>query len=157
MEIKTFKEAIVFIGSINNIDLTVTEDEFDFCIVSGTRTYATVSKHLTYSIDTGFTGYSDLSDSLRNNLLGAMYEFAKTSIDERGYFEQKYYLKHKFFYSEPFNYLNRDNSVEEWRLNNKSQTRDIQTQFTQKEIDELKEKYDTDLKDFKQIEVKNEG
>ena len=66
--------------------------------------------------------------------------------------EKKKYLRHRFLEANLFNYLNLDYGFQELSLNSKSQIH-RQTQFTQKEIDEIKEKYDTDLKDFEIIEV----
>ena len=66
----------------------------------------------------------------------------------------KYYLRHRFLEVDFFNYLNRDWGFPELYLNSKSQVGGKQTQFTQAEIEEIKEKYETDLKDFEQIEVK---
>ena len=73
----------------------------------------------------------------------------KTSEREN---EKKYHLRHRFLEVDFFNYLNRDYGFPELFLNSKSQIHK-QTQFTQKEIDEIKEKYNTDLKDFEIIEV----
>lgn len=152
MKIKEFKEEIKFIGAKHFIDLEVTEDEFDFCVVSGTRTYATVSKHLTCSIDTDYTGFRDLSDNLRSDLLDAMYEFAKTPIEERES-GMKYYLKHRFLEDGNCRYLNYDQDFQELYLNDRTQFGDAQTQFTKEEIDNIKKRYNTDLKDFEMIEV----
>lgn len=73
----------------------------------------------------------------------------KTSERENG---KKYYLRHRFLEFDNFNYLNREYGYEELSLNSKTQL-GKQTQFTQDEIDEIKEKYNTDLKDFEIIEV----
>lgn len=64
----------------------------------------------------------------------------------------KYYLRHRFLEAGFFNYLNRDYRFPELFLNSEAQIHK-QTQFTQKEINEIKEKYHTDLKDFEIIEV----
>lgn len=73
----------------------------------------------------------------------------KTSKREE---EKKYYLRHRFLEAHFFNYLNLNYGFQELFLSSKSQI-GKQTQFTQKEIDEIKEKYHTDLKDFEIIEV----
>ena len=66
--------------------------------------------------------------------------------------KKKYYLRHRFLEVDFFNYLNRDYGFPELFLNSKSQIHK-QTQFTQEEIDQIKKKYNTDLKDFEIIEV----
>lgn len=52
------------------------------------------------------------------------------------------------------NYLNHWIGTNEYWLDYDNETKDVQTQFTLKEIDEIKEKFNTDLKDFKKTEVK---
>ena len=74
----------------------------------------------------------------------------KTSEREE---EKKYYLRHRFLEVDFFNYVNRDYGFPELYLNSKAQIAGKQTQFTQEEIDEIKKRYNTDLKDFEQIEV----
>lgn len=76
----------------------------------------------------------------------------KFLIEEREK-EKKYYLKHKFLEYGNCKYLNYDKELQELYLNDRAQFGDIQTQFTQTEIDEIKERYDTTLDDFEQIEV----
>lgn len=98
----------------------------------------------------------DLSTSLwfphDFKLLEAVLAYAKTPLEER-YDKKRYYLKHKFLFSGTNNYLNYVKSTKGRTLSNKSQNNYVQTQFTQKEINEIKEKYHTDLKDFEIIEV----
>lgn len=86
-------------------------------------------------------------------LHGAM-NYATTAPEERQE-EKKNYLRHRFLEAGFFNYLNRDYRFPELFLNSEVQIHK-QTQFTQEEIDEIKEKYDTTLDDFEQIEVEDE-
>lgn len=69
--------------------------------------------------------------------------------------EKKFYLKHRWLKPRPIdkNYLNRWIGTNEYWLDYKNETKDVQTQFTLKEIDEIKEKFNTDLDDFKMSEV----
>lgn len=85
----------------------------------------------------------------------AAMNYAKTAPEERGE-EKKYYLKHRFLENEKCSYLNYDHNFQELNLNDRTQSKEIQTKFTQREIDEIKESYDTDLKDFAIIEVEDE-
>lgn len=86
-------------------------------------------------------------------MLKVSLEFAETPLEDR-YPENKYYLKHRFMCGfEKCTFFNIDNLNKALYLSDKKQTQNIQTQFTQKEIDEIKEKYDTTLEDFEQIEV----
>lgn len=86
-------------------------------------------------------------------MLQASWKYAETPLADR-YGEKKYYLKHNFMCGfEKQTFLNVDNLNRALYLNDKVQSKSIQTQFTQKEIDEIKEEYDTTLDDFEQIEV----
>lgn len=68
--------------------------------------------------------------------------------------EKKYYLKLKDSTSAIMGeYLNFNKSFNVYFLQNNFQCNDYQTRFTQKEIDEIKKKLNTDLLEFEQIEV----
>lgn len=85
-------------------------------------------------------------------ILTSAIAYAETPLDERQE-EKKYYLKHRFLEHHNYSYLNYDQKLQKLYLNDKVRIDYVQTQFTQKEIDEIKEKYDTTLDDFKIIEV----
>lgn len=86
-------------------------------------------------------------------VIKASMELAETPPEERQK-EKKYYLKHRFMCGfEKYTFFNIDSLNKALYLSDKEQTQNIQTQFTQEEIEDIKEKYDTDLKDFEQIEV----
>lgn len=85
-------------------------------------------------------------------VIKAAVELAETPPEEREK-EKKYYLKHRFLENGNCRYLNYDKEFQELYLNDRAQFGEIQTQFTQEEIDEIKEKYDTTLGDFEIIEV----
>lgn len=88
-------------------------------------------------------------------------EYAKTPIEER---EEKFYLqKIKSFYEvtkdEAYMFLKLCIDDDIFFLGSIRQDYNCKTQFTQKEIDRIKEEQHTDLSEFKQIpvdEVKNE-
>lgn len=68
--------------------------------------------------------------------------------------EKKYYLKLKDNTSAILGeYLNFNKSFNVYFLQNNFQCNDYQTRFTQKEIDEIKKRYNTDLEEFEQVEV----
>lgn len=85
-------------------------------------------------------------------VIKAAMELAETPPDERQE-EKKYYLKHRFLGHRNYSYLNYDQKLQKLYLNDKVRIDYVQTQFTQEEIDEIKEKYKTTLDDFEQIEV----
>lgn len=84
-------------------------------------------------------------------------EYARTPIEDRGE-EKKYHLylkrtKPKFF-DNVGSYLTFNTYTNTFSIDVGVETAHLTAQFTQKEIDEIKEKFNTDLEEFKQIEVK---
>lgn len=96
---------------------------------------------------------AEISYPHESEVVKAAVEYANTPLDERQE-EKKYYLRHKFMCGfEKDTFLNVDDLNRAVYLGNNAQSSSIQTQFTQEEIDEIKKKYNTDLKDFEIIEV----
>lgn len=97
----------------------------------------------------GFCG--DESDMI----LAAM-ELAETPLEDREE-EKKFYLKHRYLRSTSGNilyfsiYIEYDFSILTYRRHS-SETKQ---QFSLKEIEEIKKKFDTDLKDFELVEVED--
>lgn len=82
--------------------------------------------------------------------LKASLECAETPLDER-YPEKKYYICSRLIPDSNFKYLcKRCGSIDELEFDVES---NIDSKFTQAEIDEIKEEYDVDLKDFEIIGV----
>lgn len=80
-------------------------------------------------------------------------EYARTPINAREK-EEKYYLRLKdAFYAAVYGYLNLDIDEKAYILYDRMSGEYYQTKFTQEEIDAIKEKYSTDLEEFKQIPV----
>ena len=68
--------------------------------------------------------------------------------------EDKYYVKHRFLYDNADeSYMTYSKYNNTYFLSNMYYDVDYQTQFTMTEIDEIKKKFNTDLKDFKIIKV----
>lgn len=89
------------------------------------------------------------------NMIKAAVKFAETPPEDREE-EKKFYLRHRWMEPRPIdkNYLNHWIGTNEYWLDYDNETKDVQTQFTLKEIDEIKEKFNTGLGDFKKNEVK---
>lgn len=88
------------------------------------------------------------------NMIKAAVEFAETPIDDREE-EKKFYLKHKYFkHWDDVQYFTFDYIHKCAYLNCKLSICQAMQQFTLKEIEELKEKFDADLADFELVEVK---
>lgn len=89
----------------------------------------------------------------KNDLLKICVEYAQTPLTEREE-EKKYYLRMKdTFYASAYRYLNFDIYERAYVLHNNFEHKYYKMKFTQKEIDDIKKQYNTDLKEFEQIEV----
>lgn len=92
------------------------------------------------------------------NMIKATMKYAETPPDDREE-EKKFYLRHKFlsssmegisYYGSFVNYNIRDKGI---YLADRGEIGDIKTNFTLKEIEEIKEEFGTDLSDFELVEV----
>ena len=153
MKYKEFKEKINKIANDYHLNLKVTEDAANIYIKMGEMICAYTKRVVLGFINTDFGSMYYFNEKPKVEMLEALCELSKTPFEERQE-EKKYYLKHRFLIEEGgCNYLNYNHSLRELILSDKGQSESIQTQFTQREIDEIEEKYDTDLQDFEVIEV----
>lgn len=121
-------------------------------------TLAVIDKKEMYSFVIG----SDLAiynpeKFITDRLLELIAEYAQTPIPDREE-EKKFYLKHRYFrFDDGSNkYLGIDLVRVKPDLYSKITYRWVNNQFTKKEIEEIKEKFNTDLADFELVEVKDE-
>ena len=100
--------------------------------------------------------FHDLPEELQEKLFNLLVEYGRTPIDERED-PQKYFLRFAGLVNNGiFNYLNYNLEKDFLRLNDNHQLPTYKTQFTQKEIDEIKEKFKVTLNDFEQIPVEED-
>ena len=91
------------------------------------------------------------------NMIKASLEYAETPLEDREE-EKKFYLEHRWLDREnEANYLNFEISEFDYSLDSKPEVSWAKTKFTLKEIEEIKEKFDTDLADFELVEVVDEN
>lgn len=90
-------------------------------------------------------------------LFALIFQYAITPIKDREE-EKRYYLKHRWLqrYGKS-NYLNIEAGGNYYGLNDIRDLEYVQTKFTLKEIEEIKKKFDTDLKDFELVEVEDDN
>lgn len=86
------------------------------------------------------------------NMIKASVKFAETPLDEREE-EKKCQWQHRWMDGVNGNFLNLDLEDDYLYLDDKKERWYKKTTFTQKEIDDIKEKYNTDLSDFERVEV----
>lgn len=99
--------------------------------------------------------YKPVSIAFRNEdeLFDLIIKYAKTPVEDRKE-EKKFYLRHMYFknwndrHYFTFDYIHKCAYVR-----SKLSTCKAMQQFTEKEIEEIKEKFNTDLSDFELVEV----
>lgn len=94
-------------------------------------------------------------ECMSKELFDLVVEFAKTPIEDREE-ENKFYLRHKWLRNNDFNYLCFDEDYQNYTLST-CYSREWKRQFTEKEIEELKQTFNTDLNDFEMVEVEDEN
>ena len=91
-------------------------------------------------------------------MIKAAVEFAETAIEDREE-EKKFYLKHRWMrtingFTRAFKIDIEDGTAD---IGLMSSSFGYKNQFTRKEIEEIKEKFNTDLADFEEVEVEDEN
>lgn len=119
---------------------------------------ATVSKKVRKQINTDFDAWDKLSDENKDMLFNLFIHFTSTPPEDREE-EKKFYAKHKYLVGTEYrdaNYLNFGKYDDDklW-LGFKDKRLTVQTQFSLKEIEDIKKEFDIDLKDFELVEVED--
>lgn len=142
-----------FVKEVLNSGFEITERPDSISIYYRNVLISIVSKNKNFLAGTTYESFNDLSEELREKLYNLIDEYVRTPLNERRE-EKKYYLRlTALIKDEDYNYLNYGDEAEEFILGNRIESGDWQTQFTQKEIDEIKENFGVTLSDFEQIPV----
>ena len=93
-------------------------------------------------------------ENMTEELFDLIVEYANTPVKDREE-EKRYYLRHKWLNNKNTNYLhlNEENNFYDLSVYKSLEAWKAQLQFTEKEIEEIKEKFDTGLSDFELVEV----
>lgn len=118
---------------------------------------AIVDKNVLFKFSTDFNDWDYVLDDDKDKLLSLIVEFARTPSEDREE-EKKYCLKHRWFITEfgdKYYICKCYNAVGDisYAIRLSYITDDENWLFTLKEVEEIKEKFDTDLNDFELIEV----
>ena len=137
-----------FIKKINELGYNVKETEHSMIVRKEYTHLAVIDKENIYGFKYFYHNDKDL--------FKLCVDYTSTPIEEREE-EKKFYLKkiESFYdadYKEELAFLNVFND-KYFVLNNSKQENCYKTQFTQKEIDKIKEEQHTDLSEFKQIPI----
>lgn len=146
-----------FIKRVKELGFKIRTNYIDIIVCDEIGPVATVNEVKQY----GLSIYAETRYQIPQELFDLCTQYARTPIDERGEEEKFYLQKMKSFYDADYNeelaFLNV--FKDKYFISNKNQDKYHTTQFTQKEIDKIKEEKHTDLSEFKQIpveEVENE-
>ena len=118
---------------------------------------AHVNKTILSQMSTDYIQWDKVYNEDKEKLFDLLVEYAETPPEDREE-EKKFYLKHKYFKctngdSRYFQIYESNGTP--W-LNAMYTVMGYKKQFTLKEIDEIKEKFGTDLADFELVEVEDE-
>ncbi|MFR9279211.1 MAG: hypothetical protein ACLVME_06050 [Ezakiella coagulans] len=119
------------------------------------RYLAYIYTEVMYKFNILYDSFQELSESNRKRLFNLLVEYASTPSDEREE-PQKFYMEFKIEPKDSCRYLNYSELFNSIELNNKTNLNGFQTQFTQKEIDNIKKKFGVTLSDFEQIPIEED-
>lgn len=118
-------------------------------------TVANINLKEKFRINTNFWAFkNELTEDEKEKIYFLLTKLAETDPEEREE-KQKYLLKHKWFDDSLCAYINYCIPNDSFNLNSKSNNEEFKTQFTQAEIDEIKERFNTNLEDFERILVED--
>ena len=146
-----------FIKAVENLGYEAEKDEGAITVTYKNKVLAHVFINELYRMSSYF---SEVDCGKNAGVLFALiFQYVITPIKDREE-EKKFLIKHKYLVSKaicPVN-LARNKGKNVYRvINCKADNLVYQVQFTEKEIEEIKEKFNTDLSDFEIVEVENEN
>lgn len=145
-----------FIKRVEELGFKVIDGIASLMIIAENNECARVYENTMYSINTSTRVFDEIDKGVQKNLFNLIVEYASTPIKERKE-EKKYLLKHKWLQGyDNLSYLNlslNTNKKRKCYLYDSVDASLVKTQFTQSEIDEIKERFNTNLEDFEIVEV----
>lgn len=146
-----------FIKEVEELGLYVDKSEkFGLILVADSNhgLVAYVKNNERSQFSTAFASFDNLLEPIQRKLIELIGMYASTPPDKREQ-EQKFYLQlTTLIAAGTENYLNYNATNGSFVLSDRCQTPEWQTQFTQAEIDEMKEKFEVALGSFEKIPVK---
>ena len=145
-----------FTKKINELGFKVKIDDEDIKVLANPACYgviAVVSNTCEKVMDVNLFAYRNLDEDIKSKVFDLVTELARTPIEDREE-EKKFYLKHRYFkHWDDVQYLTFDYIHKCAYLRCKLSMCQAMQQFTLKEIEEIKKKFNMDFKDFEMIEV----
>ncbi|MDY6079149.1 MAG: hypothetical protein SPI61_00190 [Ezakiella sp.] len=146
-----------FIKEVQNLGFEVAEYMNVILIRLKSREVALIGKLQIFCVNTEYPSFNNLPEELKEKLYNLIDEYTRTPIEDREE-EQKYYLEHKWLDDNLYNVWNCLNLRVEtngYSIGSPLNSEEFKTQFTQAEIDEIKEKLNTNLEDFEQVPIED--
>ena len=142
-----------FIKKVEEMGFTVciTEDTVDV-LKDNEDIVVTVVVNKAFVIDCFYFMNMSSEEGIREKVFDLAVEYAKTPVEDREE-EKKFYLRHKWLNLDTDNYLHLDVDDGSCVLDDNKEFSFTKIKLTEKEIEEIKEKFDTDLADFELVEV----
>ena len=117
---------------------------------------AVTNKIMFLQLNTDYCQWDELCEIDKKELFDLLIEYAKTPIEDREE-EKKFYLRHKWLNLGTDNYLHLDVDDGSCMLDDNEEFSYTKIKLTEKEIKEIKKKFNTDLADFELVEVVDEN
>ena len=158
MTLSGFKKAIEEWCRKWNLEAVIEEDGYWTVIRSRRRDsqliiVAMIYNKKPYVFNLSYGGTMDLEHETRKELSEIITKFASTMPVYRKDNEKKYLLRFRSIGLEKYRYLNYDKDTDRFGIGDSLNTTRLKTHFTLKEVEELKNKLDSDLRDFEIVEV----
>lgn len=142
-----------FIKEVRSLGLEIAESLYEISIYDGNDELAYIRKDKRFYVCTYFEFSEYLSEELQEKLYNLIDKYARTPLEDREK-PQRFYLRFTALTEDSdSNYLNYYMSTDTLGLCSHYQEDEWQTQFTQKEIDEIKTRFGVTLSDFEQIPI----
>lgn len=141
-----------FIKEVRSLGLEIAESLYEISIYDGNDELAYIRKDKRFYVCTYFEFSEYLSEELQEKLYKLIDKYARTPLEEREE-QERFFLKFKIKTDDDCNFLNYDKNDDEPTLDNRLETSNFQTRFTQKEINDIRRKFGLTLSDFEQIPV----
>lgn len=117
---------------------------------------AVIERNEMYKINTDDdVAFNRVATAKQKKLFDLLVEYASTPLEYREE-QERFFLKFKIEKDDDFNYLNYDKVEDALMLDTSFETSRVQTSFTQKEIDDIKEGFEVTLSDFEKILVEED-
>lgn len=145
-----------FIKEVQNLGFATAEYMNIILIRHESREVALIGKCKIFCVNTEYPSFNNLPEELKEKLYNLIDNYTRTPIEDREE-PQKFYLKFDIKSSDSYHYLNYKEFLNSIEIHNKANNLNgYKTQFTQKEVDELKKKLGVTFINLKQIPVEED-